>query len=73
MQLQLDNKKDGGDRSIEISKEQNLSSKNISKTMYLIDEAKEIFKKNDSDNKRVLKCPSRWLRISIASSKFIMR
>ena len=43
LELQFANKEDDSDRSIQIFEEQNLTSKQISKAMCLIDEAMEIF------------------------------
>ena len=53
--MQFANEEDNSDRSIEISEEQNLTSKQISKAMCLIDEAMEIFLKNDPDSGRSFK------------------
>lgn len=55
LELQFANEEDDSDRSIEISEEQNLTSKQISKAMCLIDEAMEIFLKNDPDSGRSFK------------------
>ncbi|UYV65574.1 TIGD1 [Cordylochernes scorpioides] len=55
LELHFANEEDDSDRLIEISKEQNLTSKQISKAMCLIDEAMEIFLKNDPDRGRSLK------------------
>ncbi|UYV75023.1 hypothetical protein LAZ67_12002130 [Cordylochernes scorpioides] len=54
LELHFANEEDDSDRLIEISKEQNLTSKQISKAMCLIDEAMEI-KENDPDSGRSLK------------------
>ena len=53
--MQFANEKDDSDRLIEISEEQNLTSKQISKAMCLIDEAMDIFFKNDPDSGRSFK------------------
>ncbi|UYV77412.1 CENPBD1 [Cordylochernes scorpioides] len=55
LELHFANEEDDSNRLIEISKEQNLTSKQISKAMCLIDEAMEIFLKNDPDSGRSLK------------------
>ncbi|KAK2579997.1 hypothetical protein KPH14_010762 [Odynerus spinipes] len=55
LELQFANEEGDSDRSIEISEKQNLTSKQISKVMCLIDEAMEIFLKNDPDSGRSFK------------------
>ena len=58
LELQFANE-DHSDRLIEISEEQNLTSKQISKAMCLIDEAMEFFLKTILTAEGVLKCPRR--------------
>ena len=55
LQLDLQFANEKGDSSIEISEKQNLTSKQISKAMRLIDEAMEIFLKNDPDSETSIK------------------
>ncbi|UYV84508.1 CENPBD1 [Cordylochernes scorpioides] len=59
LELHFANEEDDSNRLIEISKEQNLTSKQISKAICLIDEAMEIFFKNDPDSGRSLKVSRR--------------
>uniref|UniRef100_A0A1A9W413 DDE-1 domain-containing protein n=1 Tax=Glossina brevipalpis TaxID=37001 RepID=A0A1A9W413_9MUSC len=55
LELQFINEKGNSDRSIEISEKQILTSKQIFKAMRLIDEAMEIFLKNDPDSGKSFK------------------
>jgi len=55
LELQIANEEDDSDSSIEISKEQNLTSQQISKAMCLIDEGMDILLEKDPDGERSLK------------------